>query len=200
MKSSNGIVDFWDWVKRNEKRLVEFSLTPAEHADVAGELHSRLHQIDRGLVCDVGIGEEGKQMLVISAGGEGRLFPLVMRVVAAVPQLEHFTVVAFRPRHEGHAAFVLDGFRFATDELMARVKRSELGGVEIEAFIQDFDPEEPKYEPLVGLLIMHALGEYDAVTKVKRVTLRAWPQVHESEGLVPWVRLHTTVEGLVGSN
>ncbi len=199
-KTTLKIIDFWQWVQMHEHQLIEFSRKPEEHFDTVSELQARVQKIEAGLVCDVGVGEKGSTKLVISAEGNKGLFPVVMRIVGAAPEFKEIEVRAFRPRHDGHAALVWDGFRLASDELMVRVRTLKAGGIEIETFVQGYDPRDSRYEPLVRLLLMHALGEYDAVTKVKILTLYAWPQKNEGKDLQPWIRLPTIVDELVGSN
>lgn len=200
-KTETQIGIFWGWVRVHESQILDFAANPRKHGETLAHLHQLLHRIAPGLVCDVGVSVANKRQLIISAEGDQSLFPNVVRVVSRAPNdLDHFEVLAFRPATAGHAALVLNEMRLATDQIMGRVQRLPTGGVNIEAFVQGYTPDDDRYDLMVRLLLMHVLGEYKAVTIVKRLTVHPWPKPHEAIGLIPWIRLNRTVAEIVGEN
>jgi hypothetical protein len=196
------IRSFWAWMRIHEYEV--FAAAGNNRETLAGtmaSLHRELHRVQEGLVCDIGGSDSGRRQLIISAEGNQSLFPSVIRIVAQAPaDLHRFTVRAFRPATGGHLALVYGDLRLATDAMMARVQPLPEGGLHIDAFLQEFAPEDDRYRTLVRLLLMHTLGEYRAVTRVRTLQLHPWPLPHEAVGLIPWVRLPQTAAALIGDN
>jgi hypothetical protein len=86
---------FWKWFGNNSDRL--FQLEEEYRDTIFRELSKQLHKVNKGLAFAFSnIRENGKREFVVSADGNKKLFPKVLKLVESAPSFGTWEVVAFR--------------------------------------------------------------------------------------------------------
>jgi len=139
----SGELKFWNWFKQKEANY--FYLDQIEEVTekerLLDDLLSHLHEYCQHLYFEVGGYPDEKQDLIITAGGNVDFFGEVEALVDAVPELDHWNVIAFKPP--------------ATENFTI-----EYEGVELDASTMYFVPLENKTSPQLGLRIY--IDNYDS--------------------------------------
>ncbi len=161
--------EFWAWFAANESRLADI-----DHARDRGveDILLQLMRVHEDLTLDVGVLRDGGRELVVSACGNPRVVPAVLKLVAAAPPLQQWTVTAFRQRRAARGSFVLHcggtvdlaGVRFSARRAGNRVDLALF----IPGFRRRFADE---YRIVAALVLDMVLGELDAMTRVRDVTV-----------------------------
>src|SRR6185295_16922264 len=86
---------FWQWFQANIDRFNRFE---DDQQRLMAELTAQLHQIDDNLVYEVSSSNSGMRELVISADGITESFASVFALTNAAPEIDRWTITAFRPR------------------------------------------------------------------------------------------------------
>ena len=120
---------FWDWFLANERALWNVQ---SRSDEVLEPLQNALSGYQYGLSCEVSEEESGKRELIISAGGDRRLFDAVEALVAQAPRLDRWNMFALKPPR---------GFDFTLENDATRV-----------------NPRELVFEPLASRVDPRALG------------------------------------------
>ena len=195
------IKSFWQWFVSQKDVL---AYLPSRQTDLYPELINRMHQIHQGLVCDFEFEAVTKvKRMVISANGDKRLFPLVMKVMGEAPKevLADWQILAFRQPRPGNFSLQFADFRLATDDVMVQVKPIPgKNKVALRLSINHWDNHQVGSAPAVRVLLDNLLGEYAAVFYIDRVEAIPWAQMQTETGWIPAVRLKETVQRLIGKN
>jgi hypothetical protein len=184
------IENFWVWFTKHGE------------AATSAEVIGRMQKINRGLVADFeGPDLSGKRLLVVSAQGEIRLFPTVMRVAAGAPlaKLPGWQIVAFRQPRLGNFALTFEHFRLATDMVMMQVKIDpKRRKVHLSLAIQNWQMDSTEKASAVKLLLENLLGEYTASLKIGEVMVQSWKGELAGDNWLPVVRLPSLIETTLG--
>lgn len=126
--------------------------------------------------------------LIVTAHGLTENFPLLMQVVAAAPELQHYRVRAFRERTpQPDFPIGMDGFELATSEVLVALEQD--GGqaaLEIR-FDRDIPGDYADHARNMAFIMLdHVLGEYDFAVKVGAVDFLDGP----GDPQVQWIGLH----------
>jgi hypothetical protein len=182
--SKNEIDRFWEWFRRVEWELYdEFSAELPLYQD----LIRRLHQLDRGLVVDVGPIEKRGRDLIVSADGKEALFPTVMRLVDAVPEMERWRVQAFRPRRTGHMNVIYEGRLYETPNMFFDVTEKK-GKLDIEVWFIEPEGLNRHHETVAKVVVGNYLGEYDYVKRVRSVKAYLVDQTADQATVYPTLK------------
>lgn len=161
--------EFWTWFAAHESSLLDRGNDPRHGVDA---ILLRLMRVDSALACDVGPERDGRREIVVTACGDPLGFPAVVRLVAAAPPLERWTVTAFRQRREARGRFMLhcggavrlDDVRFAAEPAGDRV--------DLDLFVPGYRRRYAEEYEIVGhLLLDMVLGEFDAMTRIGGVSV-----------------------------
>ncbi len=87
------ISSFWSWFTAHEAEYRDLSAV-AERLDVIG---AEIRRIDPGLLAEFTLDPDGTRVLVLTADGIQRLFPIVEATVAAAPPIPGWRIQALRP-------------------------------------------------------------------------------------------------------
>jgi hypothetical protein len=119
---SDNVRAFWLWFQSEEDRLAErvddppsFFATIIEH----------LRKVHPGLVVEVGPEIDGRRELAISADGCLEVFPAVLATTSFAPELQRWTVVAFRQPKPDALFLSGPGFELNAEYLWFRSKPSD---------------------------------------------------------------------------
>lgn len=178
--------NFWhDWQSRADEWAV---LDGVEFVDTANELLAQYFpeiavELEGSLQSDV-------RRLVFTAHGEREEFPAVQALAATAPQLDRFTVCAFRQpiidgdRHD--FGIGMNGFDLNAVDVLVRLDTwREMPALEM-AFAKPIPPEFAEHAQNMAVIIMdHIVGEWSAAVKID--ALDFMPQ--EGEGWFSITRL-----------
>lgn len=187
---------FWEWFKANEEELYD-EFEPS--FPIFQTMVRKIHAIDKGLVFDVDTKERGVRELIISADGNEALFPVVMQVVGAAPEMERWSVRAFRPRREGHLNVVVEGQLFETANMFYRSKKTG-SKVDIEVWFIEPEGIQRPHHVVAEVVVANLLGEYAFVKYVRKVSVHLVDQEKSYPELEPMVEIHSWWDELYGSN
>jgi len=161
--------DFWAWFGQNDAQLYDFEV---DRTAIFDRLSNEMHKVHPSLTFEFGVKKDGKREFVVSADGIREAFPWVERLVAAAPEMEHWRIVAFRPRR-APLDIQYEGLYVHADEVLARLQESG-GKIGITLYVPGYSASRRRdYIGVAFLLMDHALGEYDVETKVGEIAVRA---------------------------
>lgn len=196
---------FWRWFRKYSTEFASwYDLNYLRLATRSDDLLAPLHKVEnrldraaRGLLFELGPRISGRRRIVISADGDESLFPAVERVVDAAPDLSGWRVVAFRQRETLPKMVELGELSLRPCDVWFSAEPSS-GKLALTLYIEHLrllDGED--MERAGGMLVMKALGEYDAVKKLSGTKYRTLPEFPEESGLKLLTDLQRTVSSLL---
>jgi hypothetical protein len=186
-------VRFWRWFQQKADGFTENWEDAASHAR---SISTALARVNPGLKAVIGRHADGACEIEISADGMRELFPAVADLVAAAPAIPNWKVVAFRSRMD------IDGLSI------------QYGGVSVESrdiwflaeinaatqvldicyFVRGMEQDDRRRRGATIILVDHAIGEYDAVMRIGRITFAPLPEHPEAIDLHPISELATFID------
>ena len=187
---------FWKWFQSNGQELFNAPTAANPHFD---GVKRELSKVRPGLTFEVSRIENGKRELVISADGNRDAFPAVKRLVAAAPSMSNWYVTAFRPRESRSLTSLrieMGGITLDPEDIWFAARPPASGsGVELLFAIRGMTTQNiEKYMRAAIILMETALGEYDAVMKVRSV--RAIKLPDDPSRLRPFTALPAFIDGV----
>jgi hypothetical protein len=187
---------FWSWFEANSSRL--FSVEHGRET-ILTVLNATLAKVDPGLTYEFGPTEGGQRQFAISAGGIKDVFPAVERLVAAVPKLSNWKVIAFIPRRSPDLQLKIGGVEIGPDDVWFRLERDGVK-VGILLYLDKFeDPTSPPSVQATFVMLDGALGEYDVETKVGFIKRYRLPSNPVGKDLQPFRELPEAFDKLFAS-
>ena len=125
---------------------------------------------------------------VISADGIRGIFPSVVALVNAAPDLKRWHVIAFRPRMDDYTRFSLEyaGEKFDPKSIWF-YSRIEGGSLDVIFYHQSYSDEiRNRIISATYILLDMAIGEFDVVTGIRYIDHQQLPRNPEAEGLRPF--------------
>jgi hypothetical protein len=122
-----------------------------------------------GLVWEITRAPGATWLFCVSADGDPKLFPRVEEAVHAAPAIPGWEIQAFRPRGSLNAILDMGGRMLGYDDIWCGIVQRD-GGIDVMLWIRGLSQET--LEALGGgalILLDNAVGEYDAVTKIKQL-------------------------------
>lgn len=179
--------DFWTWFKTQAAWIAAAGLPTPE--DMLDEILVHLHAYCSGLYFEIG-GQEGEagMELVITAEGDVEHFAAVRALVASAPEMEGWTVVAFKPAM---------GFEFSIETRDVSVDPAKCWVLPL---VANSDPTRfgvriavPGYKKRKDaetawacvLLLQAGLGEERAAEQIQHVEACALPKDPAGQGFFP---------------
>lgn len=175
---------FWNWFVDHAPALAK----ERSMSDVMKQVQRELKKLDRGVIAEIGSAGDDR-LLVLSADGDRKVFPMVQQLFAARPAVKGWKIVAFRQREAKRPMPVLSmndrKLDPATLRYLAVRDHQKLD-------IQLYVPRYVEGDEAIGLLALlaldHTVGEYDVETKLGAIDLlpieRAPANAHELDDLV----------------
>jgi hypothetical protein len=160
------------------------------------EISARFKQLDPRICVEIAPSKDGPWSLCLSADGQRDVFPAVERAVRGAPALDGWVVRAFRQRGSLGVTIKMTGATLAADDVWCK---AEVDGavVGVTLFIRGLTPEND--EVLAGaavILLDNALGEYDAVMRVRSLERGPLPPAPRDAGLIPLRELPALFDAL----
>jgi len=147
---------FWNWFLANRERLHGGAYDDEALLD---EVADALHLVDARLAFEIGPPEPVREF-VISADGLKDVFPSVVSLVSAAPNIPQWKINAFRPRRTLLPSVELNGCIVEPEDvLFSLLNNGEIAG--IHPFLPNFHAENVTLQQIGYLLLDSALGEFD---------------------------------------
>ena len=147
---------FWKWFLANRERLHSSAYNDEALLDEVGEA---LHLVDVRFAFEIGPPEAIREF-VISADGLKDVFPSVVSLVSAAPNIPQWKITAFRPRRTLLPSVELNGYSVDPEDVsFSLLDDSEIAGIHL--FLPNFREENVTLKQIGYLLLDSALGEFD---------------------------------------
>lgn len=150
---------FWKWFEANAAALhAEKNLQ-----EVMGKISEQLERDHPGIFAE--IGQDGDlRVLVISADGNKKFFPLVQKVYAARPNVRGWNILAFRQRDRDPFSIEMHGIKL-DPKSMKYVAEREPDKLSITVFVPGFTETDEMKQGLY-MVLDHTIGELDMETRI----------------------------------
>jgi hypothetical protein len=183
---------FWTWFVKNEQELFDFE---RDRDRVFGRLATALHSVHRALTFEFGpVREDGRREFIVSADGIKAAFPAVRRLVEAAPQLDRWTIVAFRPPKGVEGVVRIGDITLKADDIWFEAE-PDRGRVGLTLYIRGLsETEDEKLGPAAFLLLDTALGEYAVETQIGYIDRQPLPDNPAEMGLRPFREITDVIE------
>ena len=167
--------EFWKWFRKHENQLMDIERDRERIFDQVGE---QLKKVDENLTFEFGP-KRPRREFIISAGGIRRAFREVSALVAAAPPLEHWQVMAFRPRRWPPNVIEFAGKRVRPEDVQfTLLNNGKTTGIYL--FLPGFSEGDKDLKQIGYLILDDALGEYDVETRLGLIKML--PPEAETDG------------------
>jgi len=181
---------FWNWFLQHETELIDFETA---QETVFDKLATELGKIDPNLTFEFGPMDTRREF-VISAGGIMSAFPAVLSLAKAVPSLDRWKVIAFRPRRSPINTVEIRGKRIGPDDVQfTLVDNGKIAGIYL--FIPGFRETDTDLKQIGYLLLDESLGEFDVETRLGLIKMLS-PSEHTDGKRYPLAELAPLFDGL----
>ena len=179
---------FWQWFVDNSEALtMQDDLDPKEKEQLLEELQHQLEDYCQGLTYEIGEPTPTGRTFTVSAEGDTDLFRYVVELIDNAPDVDWWTMVAFRQPQGKDLRVVFDKFRFETKKMYFLQLENEVEPDILGVRVALPDPVDDDEDQLVGVYVtLEALiGEFDCATLVGYIETGAIPEQPELEGYMP---------------
>ncbi|MBQ9638899.1 MAG: hypothetical protein IJV22_05015 [Bacteroidales bacterium] len=179
---------FWQWFVDNSEALtMQDDLDPKEKEQLLEELQHQLEDYCQGLTYEIGEPTPTGRTFTVSAEGDTDLFRYVVELIDNAPDVDWWTMVAFRQPQGKDLRVVFDKFRFETKKMYFMQLENEVEPDILGVRVALPDPVDDDEDQLVGVYVtLEALiGEFDCATLVGYIETGAIPEQPELEGYMP---------------
>lgn len=162
-------------------------LDPKEKEQLLEELQHQLEDYCQGLTYEIGEPTPTGRTFTVSAEGDTDLFRYVVELIDNAPDVDWWTMVAFRQPQGKDLRVVFDKFRFETKKMYFMQLENEVEPDILGVRVALPDPVDDDEDQLVGVYVtLEALiGEFDCATLVGYIETGAIPEQPELEGYMP---------------
>ncbi len=200
-------VQFWTWFARNAEQLrhdFADAEAPEQIASVVERIRAELHRYDERLFPLIGLDEDDRPELIITAEGDAQAFLSVFELMKTAPKFEDWQIVPLKPRIgtcEGFRSIEVDGEELTLDDTRF-VMSSNGTEVELAILIDDYaDEAEERFRYMATTLVECLIGERDLATRVNALDVirlsdfkkaaghEGWP-IRDLATAIPPVTLH----------
>lgn len=194
-RKSAGSARFWDWLAANTQRIQ--SQLRQDPQGIGAEISTAFKRDYPELAWEVTPSESPPWLFCISADGNHDLFPSVLRAVRAAPAIPAWKVQPFRPRGSVDGELQFGDRKLGVDDIWCSAEPSG-NGIDLTLWIRGLTPQTDQIlSRAVLILLDNAIGEYDAVMKVKQLGRGPLPADPErTEGLFPLRELPALLDRL----
>jgi hypothetical protein len=162
------LTDFWEWLGANTARI-QSGLQACPQA-VADEIRRAFKRSYPNLAWEVGPDHSGPWTFCVSADGNRALFPKVIEAVRAAPDMPGWKVQAFRARGPLTSEIEVGGLKLGYEDVWCGVVERAEDGIRLVLCIRGLTHDTDQMLSQAAVLMLdNAVGEYDAVIKVKEL-------------------------------
>lgn len=185
--------NFWTWFEGNRDFMTGYASNTSAVTQAVGR---RLQNVDRGLTYEMGQAADGVYEFIVSANGVRDVFPEVIKLVKAAPEIEGWRIIAFRPRRPDALQSKLEYAGFSVSGSDVWYRSEEAGDhFNLTVLVKGLDGDNEKKAIGAAFIMLDlALGEFDVATKLRSINFGALPPDPESQGLKPLNELPREVD------
>lgn len=174
----------WEWFKNYSARFKSEDLDD----QIYSELHDRLTDIHSSLVFEMSVKNKNTRTLVISCDGIKEGIPSVKKVVSSAPHIDGWNVVAFRQPIKESVTLEADKIKLSTDDIKFDFNEAPNDTIDVMIYIDGVNNKnKDDYLRASFVLIDAAIGEYQAMTKIRHLDLLPLPT--DTKSLLPLSKL-----------
>lgn len=171
---------FWNWFVENNQQFLE--LEESNQEKLLDDIIQQLHQVDPNLYLEIGEEEDGLYDLIITAEGDTEYFETVESLVNLAPEIEGWSILAFKPRMGFDMAIRYKDIELDSSDMwflpLEHPTQFHLIGLRIG--IPDFDESNESiyedYYMATTLLLENCLGERSAALDIAYLELCQAPE------------------------
>ena len=193
---SLGISKFWSWFDENKSHYMD---SESDWDPDLAMLQEKLDEVDNSIQVEITTDMKSFFELIITANGFIELFPVVREVVDKAPEIEGWTIVAFK--QPLNSDFILQNEYFevkSTDLYFLPYLEDDY--LEIVIYGENLDHNDDEILIYYGRkILIDVIGEYDAATKVNSCFMYDMEDM-EKESLMPLKQLKGYIDGLFNNS
>lgn len=184
---------FWNWFIKNNSIYFENATTLDPNSELANKLTAKLKSVHPELVWEIGQLDDKENLeLTISADGLKDVFPAVIRLTEAAPEIPNWKITSFRQRVSGDDLGIqMADFSISYKDIyFHHVPENNLIGLEL--YIKDYTGGDLQ-QNAVFILMDALLGEYDTETRISWID---WYDLKKKDttNLLPFRELRNIVD------
>lgn len=166
---------FWDWFAANQKAYLQ--LEESTKNKRLTQLQKKLQKVNQHLTFELGeLDEANSRPLIISADGMVEVFEEVTTLVAQAPELDSFSVIAFRQQQQEEASIEYEDIKLSWRDIFYEVdqqaQREELNLI---LYIRGFsDEQEDEFVTATFILLDTVIGEYNVGMHIGEIEFRSY--------------------------
>lgn len=189
---------FWDWFIENETLI--FENVEENGTEIATLIQKELIKVSKDLHFEIPfLIVNEKRDFIISADGVESVFPEVVALKDCAPDLELFSVIAFRPRtYQEDQVVEMDGIFLSYEDVYFQYELTDLP-IDVNIYIRDYDGKDNRYIHAYFILLDTLIGEYDAVTLIGDTHVYPLDET-EIPDLIPITKIVGLIDDLSLSN
>lgn len=181
---------FWKWFGNNSDRL--FRLEEEYRDTIFRELSKQLHKVNKGLAFAFSnIRENGKREFVVSADGNKKLFPKVLKLVESAPSFGTWEVVAFRQPVGCFDVNLHTCILKCCDVYFIPLDEGDKLGLDL--YIKNYDGSDACKHACI-IMLDSILGEYDVEMKIGSIHFSMYDERSADLELISIDKLYELVQ------
>ncbi|AQU78343.1 hypothetical protein [Planococcus faecalis] len=169
-KRKNKVAAFWEWFADNKEAYSR--LDESSRSKLLNQLEKKLHKVNKHLAFELSeLLINDKRQFIISADGMVEAFDDVIDLVGQAPELESFTIIAFRQRQEEEVSIEYGDIKLAWKDIFCTFEKDNANDeVNLILYIKGFTEEnEDEFISASFILLDTVIGEYNAGMRIGEI-------------------------------
>ena len=168
-KKKDPIEKFWQYFMDHEKEL--YNLREEDIEKIFGDLYKLINKVNNQLTFSTPVALiNGKREFTIRASSIGKNFPDVIRLVEAAPEMEKFTIIAFKQRNDDEDGTTVNDIELTRDDVFFNYTYDqEYTAFYLKLYIKGFQEENDDYYQVAFDLLEIVIGEYVLGTEITEI-------------------------------
>lgn len=189
---------FWKWFDANKSILADGMIrgdAELQHL-TSSRIRAEMAKVRPGLGFLMHGKEDGTHGFIVTADGAKDNIAAVQSLVAAAPAMEGWSAAAFRPR-AAMTRVKYRGVELGVDDVWFQAFRGPEGQIGITLYVRGLPKENYGKEAGAAILLLdHALGEYDSLTKIDSLEAEPLPDDPAGAGLRPFLEIVPLIDSV----
>lgn len=177
-------IDFWIWLANYKTTLEEFLHSDFSDHTPYQNLCKEMEAYSAYLIPELTLTETGEYLLIISCDGQVSGVPDAVALYEAFPVIKGWKAQLYR-QGQGFFRAQIEGVEFMENELMVRCQVvPESNQYDVVMHVQGLQPHDRRYERAALIYLDHSIGEYEVMTKIRKLSLAALEPWQPTKGLM----------------
>lgn len=163
--------DFWKWFEGNRGAIEHFILERTTDYSIYEMLSEKLNQYSEFLIPELTQTESNQLVFVISCDGDREGIPFVEELANNAKISGNWLVVKYR--QPGPMELIpFNGLNLKRREIFLTWDQSSSKKHEITFYVRGYTPQDSRYQAATILHLDHTIGEYNAMTRIAKISFR----------------------------